>query len=293
MTIDERNVRFTKIYLTMWGVCVFVALSFFVLYKFGFRLTNKFEPVKVATIELKSNQSDLQIFLDNRELKASFQDGRYIIKNVIPGLHSVLVSKNGFWPWTKIVNVTENNSKSIYAFIFPTEGATAKKISPETSEYKIASKGLKSSILPEPASYVSNPTNDESITEWLKTNVPNFGLSLDKSTALYIMNNTIYVAWISSSEPPPHYFCEENPCKLIMPVTISTLPIQSVVFYKDRRDVVLFSAGSNIYGIELDRQGTQNFQPLLKVNNPYFYQAVNGQLYIKDGNSIFSVSEKV
>ena len=59
---DDQNKRFTKIYLTLWGVCVLVAIIFLTFYTFGFRLTGNFEPVKVGSVELLSNESGVQIF---------------------------------------------------------------------------------------------------------------------------------------------------------------------------------------------------------------------------------------
>ena len=100
-----------------------------IFYKFGYRLTNQFEPVKVGSIELSSNENDLQIFLNNREQRATPIDGRYILEKITSGLHSVVVSKEGFWPWTKTVSVAENNTRFLYAFIFPKSGIITEKIS--------------------------------------------------------------------------------------------------------------------------------------------------------------------
>lgn len=283
------NEKFTRIYLFLWGICILAALIAFVFYKFGFRLTNQLAPVKVSSIELISNDPDIQIFIDNREQRVALRDGRYLIKNVIPGPHSVLVSKNSFWPWIKTVVIAPNDVRKLYPFVFPMNGAIAQKVAPSAPDYSIAENGLSKSKLPEPKQTSPDFLPEDSLVGWLDKNVPNYRLSFDKSTALYVKDGTIYIAWISGTEPSPRYFCEENPCKLVVPVMVSVEPIKTVDFYKGLRNLILFSAGTTIYGIEVDREGTQNFQPFFKAIDPYFYQTDDGVLYIKDGNSILKV----
>jgi len=287
MTEEISRNRFTKIYLTLWGVCILLAIVAIIFYKFGFRLNNDLAPVRVGSVEISSNVDDPQIILNNRERQIPIENGRYNLKNITPGLHSFVVSKDGFWPWAKTVLVSENNVRSLFAFMFPIDGIEIEKIS-RGDKYNQTLNSLNGTALPvlESDSVLINP--DESTTDWLKQNVPNRKISNDGSTALYIDSNTIYLAWISESEPPPHYFCEENPCKPILPVIVTNSPIKSVDFFKDRRDLIIFTSGGVIYAIEADHEGTQNFQPLYKGDDPYFLVDNSGTLFIKDGGSLYS-----
>src|SRR3989338_5622241 len=183
-TNDAKNKRFTKIYLTLWAVCLFVALIVFVFYKFGFRLGNGFEPVKVGSVELLSNEAGAQIFFDNREKKIPFQNGRYLIEKVTPELHSIMISKDGFWPWAKTIHVTADKQRSIFAFIFKINGLSTKPMFAGTAEYAEALEGVKKNVVPKvkPRSKVFN--TEDSFNLWLETSVPNRKLSDDKSTVL-------------------------------------------------------------------------------------------------------------
>lgn len=285
MDPQRKTDRFTKVYLALWGICILVALFAIVLYKFGFRLSNNFEPVKVSSIELSSNESGLQFFWDNKNAQVPFRDNMYRIQNVTPGLHSLLVYKDGFWPWTKNINTPANATQLVFAFIFPMQGLKTTQVDSNSAEYAERISTINKNVLPQPKIH-SEPSAGESYVHWLLTAIPNYKVSADKSTALFSESDTIYLGWISQSEPPPHYFCIENPCTFQLPVTVSVEPIKNVDFYKGRRDVVLFSAGAAIYAIEADRQGTQNFQPVYKGKNPYFYETADGSLYIKDGGSL-------
>lgn len=261
-------------------------IAAFTLYKFGFRLTNNLEPVKVSSIELTSNETVLQIFLDNKTVQVPDQNGAYRIANVTPGLHSLMVYKDGFWPWAKNVNVGENAPYSVFAFIFPMAGLLTQQIDSGSNEYNLIISDINKNIPPKPKIY-NEPSAEESYAHWVDASIPNRKLSNDKTTALFSESDTIYLAWVSDTEPPPHYFCEENPCKLQLPVTVSIEPIKNIDFYKNKRDVILFSAGSAIYAIEASRENTQNFQPIYKGKDPYFYESQDGSLYIKDGGSLF------
>ncbi|MDO8590697.1 MAG: hypothetical protein Q7R65_01825 [bacterium] len=290
MTTESADKRFTKIYLSLWGICIFVGLVSIIFYKFGYRVTNQLEPVKVGSIELSANEEGVQIFLNNREQKVPFENNRYVLRNITPGLHSIVVSKDGFWPWAKTIAVAQNNVRKLYAFLLPMDGVPIKPVASKTPEYVSALKVIEQSLLPEPKPESPELLPDESLASWLASYVPSQKLSADKSTALYVENNTVYVAWVSDNEPLPHYFCLDNPCKFKIPVVVPNDSIKSVDFYKGRQDTVIFAAGTTIYVIDVDREGTQNFQPLYKGNDPYFYQNDKGVLYIKDGNSIFSAS---
>lgn len=287
---DAHNKRFTKIYLALWGVCFLVALVALSFYAFGFRLTGNFEPVKVGSIEVLSNENEIQIFFDNREKKVTFQNGAYRIEKVAPGFHSVLISKEGFWPWVKTVAVAADTNRVLSAFIFKMDGLETKPIPAGGVLYKEALKNVAQNKVPEVRLWSKTFNTEDSFVAWLDESVPDRKFSKDKSTVLFTENNTIYVGWVSEVEPVTHYFCEENPCKLKMPVTVSEEPIKSIDFYKERRDVIIFAAGESIYAIEVDREGTQNFQPLYKGVDPYFYQSLDGALYIKDGSSVLSAS---
>ncbi len=286
MNPQSKTDRFTKVYLALWGICILAAIFAVVMYKFGFRLSNNFEPVKVSSIKLSSNESGLQLFLDNKSAQVPFRDNVYHIQNITPGLHSLLVYKDGFWPWAKNINMPANATQPVFAFIFPMQGLKTTQVDSDSSEYAGMVSAIDKNVLPQAKIY-SEPSSDESYVHWLLTAIPNHKVSADKSTALFSESDTIYLGWISQSEPPPHYFCIENPCTFQLPVTVSVEPIKNVDFYKDRRDVILFSAGAAIYAIETDRQGTQNFQPVYKGKNPYFYETADGSLYIKDGTAIF------
>lgn len=286
MTLGSGSDRFTKIYLLLWGITVLVGLVALIFYKFGYRLTKELEPVKVGSIELASNENRSQIFLNNREQQLPLENGRYVLRKITPGLHSILVSKDGFWPWAKTVAVAPNNTRPLYAFTFPMEGVTVKTVPANTPEHGQTLKTLLNYILPELKLGSPPLRRDESLSQWLVSNVPSLKLSSDKTTALYVEDNTAYVAWISETEPPPHYFCLENPCKPTIPVIIPNEPLKTVDFYKNRHDVILFAAGAAIYAIEADREGTQNFQPLYKGTDPYFYQTGSGRLYISDRGAL-------
>lgn len=286
MPPEQQSARFTRIYVTLWGAVALVALIVFVFYLLGYRLGSGLEPVKAGSIEVVANEKELSLFLDGREQKPAVRDGTHILKNVTPGAHSILVSKDGFWPWMKTVEVAADAPSRLYAFIFQMAGVETIPLSRGSEEYARAVRGFAEARLPElsPASPPLSP--DTGVRGWIEENAPARRLSGDRHAMLYTAFDTIYIAWISDTDPPPHAFCEENPCRPVMPIVVSVQPLTSVDFYRGRNDVILFAAGTSIYSIEVSREGTQNFQPLYKGRNPRFFTDEGGTVYITDGDTI-------
>lgn len=285
MSKEDKESNFSRIYLTLWGICLLVAIVFFALYKFGFRLSSELQPVKVGSVEVMSQGRDSQFFFDNREKIIVEKDGFFGIKNVTPGLHSLMVSQNGYWPWAKTFRVHANTNRTISVFMLPMDGSEKIIVSNELNEYRDAVNKIELSKVRQSSSITAMSEN-QSFPGWLFNNFPDRILSTDKTTALFVRDNTLYAGWISDTEPPPFYFCEENPCRMELPIVVPQAEIKSFAFYGDRRDIALFSAGTTIYAIEMDREDTQNFQPVYKGEDPYFYADGKDVLYIKDGNSI-------
>jgi hypothetical protein len=290
MALTIKDDKFTKVYLIIWGALLFVAFVALLFYQFGFRLADGFEPVRVGSIELLSNEDGLQIILDNRDKRAPLEGGAYYIREISPGLHSLLVFKDGFWPWVKTFYVKSNSVESVFAFLFPVNGLETELVDRASAEYAAALLSIKGNVIPKvkPDSLLPEDLKDgASYMAWLSLNVQDLKVSADGSTALFVQDNIIYAVWISDTEPAPHYFCEEDQCRLKLPVTALAGEIKNLDFYKGRRDVLLFASGSVIYAIEVNPIGNQNFQPVYKGTDPYFYESPDGVIYVKDGDFVF------
>jgi len=56
--------------------------------------------------------------------------------------------------------------------------------------------------------------------------------------------------------------------------------IYSLSFFKNREDVLVFANSEGVYAIEINRAGTQNFQPILRTNG-------ETRFYTEDGATFF------
>jgi len=66
--------------------------------------------------------------------------------------------------------------------------------------------------------------------------------------------------------------------------------ITALDFYKDRADVVIFSAENGVFVLEMEEDNIQNLQPLYSGNNPVFVKKDNDAIYILDGNNLLLVN---
>ena len=66
-------------------------------------------------------------------------------------------------------------------------------------------------------------------------------------------------------------------------------PIRNLYFYKNRIDSVIFSNGNSVYVIEISKEGTQNFMPIYKGQNPSFVETDPNFIYVLDGENLMQV----
>lgn len=100
------------------------------LYILGYRLTSDFKIVKTGGIYVYIPISGAEIYLNNEFKKESglIQNGIFI-QNLKPSEYSVLVAKDGFWPWQKKIKVREEAVSEIRPLLIPQniEGTTLMK----------------------------------------------------------------------------------------------------------------------------------------------------------------------
>src|SRR3989344_4195783 len=105
-----------KTYGIVIGIIAAVFVLFAVIHAFGYRLTAT-GLVRASTLEIVVERSGSKIFIDNRKEATTGRDGeRVVIKNVTPGLHDILISKDGYWPWAKQVRLEKDQTAKITSF---------------------------------------------------------------------------------------------------------------------------------------------------------------------------------
>ncbi len=277
-----------RVYFYTLSVIFFIGIPFILLYTSGYRITSDFNLVETGGIYIYSPEAGSQIYINHKKEKETgiFQKDLFI-QNLTPGVYSILISKKGFWPWSKEVEIEERKVAEAIAFLIPQ--------SPESKRI------LKDIEIPATDSAATSTTPNKEYEELSllfetpeqpATSTVKFFEKFSDRGRVGIWRdqyNNIFAEWLKDKEDLPNYFCRRSVCESTVLVFNSTGPIKSFDFYPKREDVVLMALSNGVFAIEIDVRKNQNFQPIYKGVDPYFI-INNSVLYIKDNEDILEIS---
>lgn len=117
MTLRKRRI------LLLISVLVFLIITPLLnFYLAGYRITKGFKITKIGGMYIYSPENSVKIYINN-ELKkeTGFIQNGYFIQNMKPGKYSIIVAKDGFWPWKKDLNVKEEIVSETRSFLIKKE----------------------------------------------------------------------------------------------------------------------------------------------------------------------------
>ncbi|OGZ32482.1 MAG: hypothetical protein A3H02_01850 [Candidatus Niyogibacteria bacterium RIFCSPLOWO2_12_FULL_41_13] len=242
--------------ILFWSLfSVFIVLAIIIpAYQAGYRIDQNFNIAQVGGIFLALPENGNQIYLDGKlEKETGYFSASFYIENLKPKNYSVIVAKDGYWPWTKQLEIKENMVTEAKPFL------------------------LKKNIEGKP---VEN--NEEIMNEFL--NRDSFALKTNNKNNIEIRkeNGKIIARW-KKGPPLPYYFSKEEQ---IIFQTINE--IKNFEFFPKRSDLVVLALRNGIFALEIDGRGLRNFQPIYKGFDPDFV-LIENKFYIRDQNAVFEI----
>jgi len=225
--------------------------------------------LRFGKIEIYIPKGGTSILLDEKKVGITSTDGQIITLNrVRPGEHSILVYLQEYYPWKKRLTVNTGKSTKVRAFFV-------------REKYTISHKkdGL-------------SKDDTKKVALLFETNIDKkISLAGDGNVEVKKEGGKIFASWVGgNTTQSPSYFCNEAKCNETVVVFESVDgAIDTFDFYPDREDVILFSIKNGVYAIEIDKRGTQNFQPLYLNNNTSFRVDDEGHIFIKEGERFFEL----
>ncbi len=270
-----------RLYFFLFLALFLLAIPILVLYTSGWRLDNNLKLVKTGGIYISAPSSGAEIYVNNKLGKiTNIIQHDFFEQNLTPGTYFVFVYKDGYWPWSKELQVHEQLVSDAHAFLVPRE--------PKTEEiFKILP--IYQSVLTIFSARPSlNANNAELTTETASATTT---ITRDK-VELILSGNTIFAKWLGSADAAPSYFCDEykQKCAEKIAVFTSSTKIKTFDFYPGRNDVVLIARKNGIYAVELDRRKIQNFALVYAGGDPDFRIGSDGAFYVKDGSTFYRVT---
>lgn len=280
--------------ITFWiFVTIFViGAPLLILWSTGYRPVTLLSWEKSGAIYVYASQEGASIYLNEDEVHTTgfFQRGVFL-SDITPGEHTVVVAKEGYWPWQKHVNVTNGIVEEAISFMIPRapEGTV---IFPRTDEQLATTDRPPNNleyinIMEEFASvatstFASIATSTEPLSSVVATSSRERVLLVAQKGGLIAEFNE------QGADDPPRVFCDITPCRSEIIVFEGDTSVRQADFYPGRENVAILATGNGVYALDIDPRPPQNFQPIYKGTRPAFL--LDGEtIYIKDGELLFRI----
>lgn len=282
MTLRKR-----RIILVVCILAFLLLIPLILLYTTGFRWDLELGLYKTGGLYISSPLTDSKIFINsNLEKETNILQSGVFLQSLKPKEYSILVAKEGYWPWQKNLIVKEQLVTEARAMLISKEPkgtiVLRENYSPlEISKYDEILANMK--VLRQPLKPVKTKqatTTPEEISRYTRF-TPNQKEKLwwDPKT------NKIWAEWLAGKESLPYFFCDNSVCNEKILIHASKFSIRNIDFYPKRKDVVLFAAQNGVYALEIDgRGGGRTIQPIYKGKEPIFTT-------YKNDNSIYILEE--
>ncbi|MBI2039190.1 MAG: hypothetical protein HYT22_02855 [Candidatus Niyogibacteria bacterium] len=251
----------TQLFWLSVGMFILIAPPM-LFYATGWRITSELDIERTGGLFIAVPESGSKVYLDgDLERETNFLQSGTLIQNLTPRNYSVLVAKDGYWPWTKQLAVEGSAVVEAKALLVP-QNVGGTPVARTAAEYKAAINAIEKA-----------KRNTATSTEEAR-----FGLAQDRKGRAEIWWDSgqhIWFRWISDA-PLPYY--TDLPAKILFQ---SRSPLHGIAFYPSRDDVILLAAENSIFALEIDARGTQNFQPIYKGVEPSLAR-VNRDIYVLD-----------
>lgn len=246
------NVKTIKKPYIYSGILLAVVLIFIVLYSLGFRFTSGFKVGKVGTVSVTAPLVNTAIYIDRTKKIVTFSDNETIEVNLTPKKHTIIISKESYYPWKKDVEVS-SGEKKILEPLFVSQNPSGNLIGTKDPEFISITNSIKNNIAPTE----ENPKK-----------------SSDGTVSVWVNDGTIF----------------SKVGEEVTEVTNIITPVKNVDFYKNRNDAIIFSTTIGVYVIELSKEGGQNFMPIYKGQNPYFIATDPSYIFVQDTAALMQVA---
>jgi len=182
MTKNKNGFK-NQIYLYAGLLIFLIAFSLFLFYKEN----------NQGFLKINTSQNELALFVDEKE-KVFEQE-----VELSPGNHSIILSKTGFWPWAKEIEITKKRTKEIEPFFIPqnTNGFIINKQDPEYENIISLFETRKTHIDWEKNEYTPKIIND------FETEIRTSDFYKDREDVIIIaVQNGVYALEINSDTTP-------------------------------------------------------------------------------------------
>lgn len=257
-----------------------------ILYSAGYRFGEGFSIVRTGGIYVGLGESGARLIVDGKPARGvGILKNGFFIQDLTPRVYHVVVEKEGFNRWEKVLVVSPQRVAEASAFILPKEipfvpiaqfleGTGNRTANPNYTEL---------------AALFATTTTQTSVG---RVALPDFLATSTQTAAdvkrkgdvvLWREGETVYARWASDSRNAPSYFCEEGRCDKEIPV--NRQPVDFFDFYSGSNELLVLVGDRGVVVTEIDPRIPRN-EHVLYENRSGLVRVVNDSVFIKDGERI-------
>lgn len=278
MTIKKR-----RVILLVCILVFFLIVPLLLFYTLGWRWDIKLGLYKTGGLYISSSFSDSKIFVNNvLKKETNILQGGMFLQSLKPSKYSIIVSKDGFWPWKKDLIVHEQLVTEARALLVPQEpeGKIILRENYTPFDY------TKYDTILEELKKLSAPLSKKATEEEVEARYSRFTTNNKEKLWWNQKENKLYIEWLGDKNSIPYYFCDNNlVCQEKIMVFNANYPIKNADFFPKRKDAVIFSIQNAVYAIEIDGRGSRTILPVYKGKNPI-------SLINEDENAVYVLDDK-
>lgn len=266
------------VYLSVLIFLFVVLVPITLLYSSGYRIGDGFALVKTGGIYVGLDTSGATLLLDGKAKKGvGILKKGFFVQDLVPRVYHVVVKKEGYRTWQKIIEVKPKLVSEMSAFVLP-DTIPYETLSTSSPEYaniaQLFATSTESSLLSsEYASLFLATPGEKTFTEAKRKG----------GVVLWREGGSIFARWVDSNSSAPSYFCENGVCdKKIM---VGDDSVQFFDFHPLSNELLLFVKGDVVIMTEIDPRVPRNAQTLYDAPQ-VLIRTLGGSIFVKDGKTI-------
>lgn len=290
--------------LSMFFILLFLVLApIIIFYANGNILGSGWNILATGGIFIQSIPSGSELYINNKyNSTINFFTRDYLLKNLKPGVYTVLVKKDGYNDWGNKIKVNASLVTESRVFMLPTKVDIE-----EVEKYLVIKKGSGTTTTEELKTnpnyetidnFFTEPSilkNDVSILSTSTNELVNYKLGTKQNPVenrkLFIWQDRqdAFIGWKGGADSAPRIFCKEFNSDIVCQEQIKIYSFEADVrgldFFPGESGVIIISTGNYVYAIEAEENINKKLQVLYSGKEPDF-RVFNNIIYIKDGDFI-------
>jgi hypothetical protein len=270
----SRTVRVT--YLAVFSVLFAILIPLVIFYAEGWRFTPALGLYKTGGIYVTVPYTNVSVTLEGRDIGVTgILQRNFYIDNLPPATYVIRASREGDYPWERMVVVEPQLVTDARVFLAPFDLKKTELILSNTAT--TTGKAITGDVFAEYLALFATSTPPHG------TSTP---LDVRAGIGLHVRAGELFARWIEADRPLPSNFClRPLRCVSEIALTRGDASVTHAVFYEDG---VLYRSRKGVFYTEVDARPTPRVIPLSEQIGTDF-RIIDSVVVLKEGKHLYEV----